>query len=156
MHARVVGIGFGLLLAMIAPAAAMSEGATLPAVLSVPFAGLLLSIALLPLLTPSLWHHHYGKIAAAWSALTLVGFAISAGSGAAAGHLAETVIAEYLPFLILVGSLYIVAGGLLVTGNPARQPGRQYGDPRHRRRARQPHRHHRRLHGADPAADPRQ
>jgi Na+/H+ antiporter NhaD/arsenite permease-like protein len=117
MQGRVVGVGFGLLLASIAPAAAMSEGATLPAVLSVPFAGLLLSIALLPLLTPSLWHHHYGKIAAAWGALTLIGFAVSAGSGAAAGHLAETIIAEYLPFLILVGSLYVVAGGLLVTGN---------------------------------------
>lgn len=115
---RVGRLGFALafLVGAAGPAAA-SEAVTLPAVLGVPFAGLLLSIAILPLAAPHLWHHHYGKIAAAWSALTLVGFALSAGTGAALGNLAHTIIAEYLPFLILVGSLYIVAGGLLVTGN---------------------------------------
>ena len=39
---------------------------------ALPFCGMLLSIALLPLLAPRLWHHHDGKIAAGWSALVLV------------------------------------------------------------------------------------
>ena len=32
-----------------------------------PFAGILLSIALMPLLAPIFWHHHFGKVAAAWA-----------------------------------------------------------------------------------------
>jgi Na+/H+ antiporter NhaD/arsenite permease-like protein len=106
-----------LVLAAGTSGAGAAATASLPAALGLPFAGLLLCIAILPLATPSLWHHHYGKIAAGWSVLTLAGFAMSAGTAGAAGQLAHTVIAEYLPFLILVGSLYVVAGGLYVTGN---------------------------------------
>ena len=109
-------LGLALPLAAVTPATA-SDAVALPVALGVPFAGLLLSIAILPLATPSLWHHHYGKIAAAWGVLTLIGLALSAGPAATFASLAHTVIAEYLPFLILVGSLYIVAGGLLITGN---------------------------------------
>ena len=42
--------------------AADIDGATLSAPWSIPFVGLLLSIALMPLLAPMFWHHHYGKI----------------------------------------------------------------------------------------------
>jgi len=35
-----------------------------------PFVGILLTIATGPLLFPRLWHHHYGKLAFVWSALT--------------------------------------------------------------------------------------
>jgi Na+/H+ antiporter NhaD/arsenite permease-like protein len=102
----------------VSPAAASAEaGVELPALIGLPFAGLLLSIAVMPLATPSLWHHHYGKIAAAWSAATLAGFVVLTGVGTTGAHLAHTIIAEYLPFLILIGSLYVVAGGILVTGN---------------------------------------
>ena len=48
-------------------AAADIDGGTLSVLWGVPFAGLLLSIALMPLLTPIFWHHHFGKVAAAWS-----------------------------------------------------------------------------------------
>jgi len=41
-------------------------GRTLGLVWVLPFAGLLLSIAVAPLLTPHFWHGHYGKIAAFW------------------------------------------------------------------------------------------
>src|SRR5690242_550102 len=43
---------------------------------ALPFAGLLLSIALGPLLFPKIWHHHYGKISAAWSLLALAALAV--------------------------------------------------------------------------------
>lgn len=41
----------------------------------IPFAGILLSIALCPLLAPVFWHHHFGKVAAAWSLAFLLPFA---------------------------------------------------------------------------------
>ena len=34
---------------------------------ALPFAGMLLSIALFPLLAPHAWEHHQGKIAAFWA-----------------------------------------------------------------------------------------
>ena len=40
---------------------------SLPLWSAIPFAGLLLSIAVWPLLSHHIWEHHYGKIAAAWS-----------------------------------------------------------------------------------------
>ncbi len=65
--------------------AADIDGATLSAPWSIPFVGLLLSIALMPLLAPMFWHHHYGKIAAAWALAFLVPFAALHGAGLA-GH----------------------------------------------------------------------
>src|SRR3982751_3830607 len=48
-------------------AAPMIEGAAMKWPFALPFAGLILSIALGPLLIPNVWHRHYGKIAAGWS-----------------------------------------------------------------------------------------
>ena len=44
--------------------AADIDGAALSVLWGVPFAGILLSIALMPLLVPVFWHHHFGKVAA--------------------------------------------------------------------------------------------
>lgn len=63
--------------------AAEIDGAALSAAWAVPFAGLLLSIALCPLLVPSVWHHHYGKIAAGWALAFLLPFAAVFGAGMA-------------------------------------------------------------------------
>ena len=43
------------------------DGADLGLLWVVPFAGILLSIALFPLLAPNIWHHHFGKISAFWA-----------------------------------------------------------------------------------------
>ncbi len=80
---RRVVLGFGTLLASIAPASAAAlDGASLSLLWVVPFAGLLLTIALGPLLFPKLWHHHYGKFAFFWAALTLLPLAIAKGPAA--------------------------------------------------------------------------
>ena len=47
------------------------DGGDLILLWALPFAGILLSIALFPLFAPSIWHHHYGKISAGWAALFL-------------------------------------------------------------------------------------
>lgn len=84
---------------------------------ALPFAGLLLSIALGPLLFAGFWHHHYGKIAAAWALVTLAALAWQAGFGAAFASFVHALLAEYLSFIVLLFALYTVAGGILVTGD---------------------------------------
>jgi hypothetical protein len=61
-----------------------------------PFAGLLLSIAVLPLAAPAFWHHHFGKIAAAWALALLLPFVASFGA-ATGGVLVHTLLEEYRP-----------------------------------------------------------
>ena len=39
-------------------------GAKLPLSSCIPFAGMLLSIALMPLIAADFWHHHFGKVSA--------------------------------------------------------------------------------------------
>ncbi|MDA9466461.1 sodium:proton antiporter [Bradyrhizobium sp. CCBAU 53415] len=93
------------------------DGAAMRWPYALPFAGLLLSIALGPLLFQKIWHHHYGKIAAAWSLLALGSLVMFAGSMAALAALVHAMLAEYLGFIVLLFSLYVVAGGVLITGD---------------------------------------
>jgi len=83
---------------------------------ALPFIGLLLSIAIGPLLAPELWRLHHGKIAFMWSALTVAPLAALHGIPAALSALAHATFGEYLSFIIMVTTLYVVAGGILVTG----------------------------------------
>ncbi|MFM0468189.1 sodium:proton antiporter [Paraburkholderia strydomiana] len=97
--------------------AATLEGASLSALWGLPFAGMLLSIALFPLVAPAFWHHHFGKIAAAWALVFLVPFAFAFGSAIALGTLVHALLEEYIPFIVLLTALYTVAGGICVRGN---------------------------------------
>ncbi len=83
----------------------------------VPFAGLLLSIALMPLLATKIWHHHFGKITLGWALLLLLPLAVQFGVSTAFGLSAHTLILEYLPFIIFIGTLYVVAGGIFIKGS---------------------------------------
>jgi Na+/H+ antiporter NhaD/arsenite permease-like protein len=84
---------------------------------AIPFAGVLMTIALGPLLFSHFWHRHYGKIAGAWAVLALAAIAAEFGIAAAVSSLVHTTLAEYLSFILLLFALYTVAGGILVTGN---------------------------------------
>ncbi len=103
--------------------AAEINGSQLSAVWGIPFAGILLSIALLPLLTPGFWHHHFGKITAAWAAAFFLPFTAVFGLGAAAVGLVHALLAEYIPFIVLLTALYTVAGGIHIRGNLHGSPG---------------------------------
>ena len=98
-------------------AAPSLDGAALGWYWALPFAGILLSIAAGPLFFPKLWHHHYGKIAAGWAALTLIPIALTSGVYAAFAAFVHAALAEYLSFIVLLFALYTVAGGVLVTGS---------------------------------------
>ena len=99
-----------------AMAAGAIDGARLGWPWALPFIGLLASIATGPLLFPKLWHAHYAKIAFMWSVLTLAPFAALHGIPSAVAALAHALVGEYMSFIIVLFTLYVVAGGILVTG----------------------------------------
>jgi Na+/H+ antiporter NhaD/arsenite permease-like protein len=82
-----------------------------------------LSIALLPLLAAPFWHHHFGKVTAAWSLAFLLPFAATFGAGAAGAAVLHTLVAEYIPFIALLVALFTAAGGIYVRGNLHGSPG---------------------------------
>jgi Na+/H+ antiporter NhaD/arsenite permease-like protein len=99
------------------------DGAELILLWAAPFAGMLLSIALFPLFAPSFWHHHYGKISAAWAASFLVPSALLFGIEVAAYEALHTALLEYIPFIILLFALFTVTGGLRVRTSLQGGPG---------------------------------
>ena len=93
------------------------DGSQLSVLWGVPFAGVLLSIALVPLMAPAFWHHHFGKVSAAWALSFLIPFAVVAGPGVTGMSVVHALVAEYIPFIILLTALFTVAGGIFVRGN---------------------------------------
>jgi Na+/H+ antiporter NhaD/arsenite permease-like protein len=100
-----------------APGAPAIDGAALAAIWVAPFAGILLSIALLPLAAPAFWHHHYGKVSAFWALAFLIPAALVYGFDAALYAVLHTLLLEYIPFILLLLALFTVAGGIHIRGN---------------------------------------
>jgi Na+/H+ antiporter NhaD/arsenite permease-like protein len=92
------------------------DGATLSWPWALPFAGILLTIAFAPLLVRRFWHRHYGKLAFVWATLTLAPMAALRDVDTAAAALSHALLADYLGFIAILFALYVVAGGILVTG----------------------------------------
>jgi Na+/H+ antiporter NhaD/arsenite permease-like protein len=101
---------------------AMDLGMLLPMWSALPFAGMLLSIATFPLLAPTFWHHHYPRISAAWAAAFAVPFLLRFG-GAAWHELLHVALIDYVPFVILIASLFTIGGGIHVSGTLRGSPG---------------------------------
>lgn len=97
--------------------AAEVDGARMGLLWGVPFAGILLSIALLPIVAAPLWHHHFGKITLGWTLLFVLPFSLTFGWHASLGLGVHVLLAEYLPFIILLFALFTVSGGIVVEGN---------------------------------------
>ena len=91
-------------------------GGALGLVWVLPFAGMLLSLALLPGLASAFWHKHYIAVAAFWAAAFAAPFAIVFGARPAVAVLAQSLLIDFLPFIILLSTLYVVAGGIRLTG----------------------------------------
>jgi Na+/H+ antiporter NhaD/arsenite permease-like protein len=83
---------------------------------AIPFVGLLLSIAFLPVFAAGFWHRYFALIALLWCGAVLFPLFLLRPMTLAGPALAETLLAEYLPFVILLGTLFIVAGGIRLTG----------------------------------------
>jgi len=98
-----------------------SLGTVLPLWSIIPFAGILLSIALFPLLAPAFWHHHFPKVSLFFGLLLVVPF-IVVYKTEGLHEVLHIFIVDYIPFLILLWGLYTIAGGIYVSGAPAGTP----------------------------------
>lgn len=93
------------------------DGSQISLLWGIPFVGLLLSIAVWPLIKPHFWEEHYGKITAFWSLLLIGSLFIKFGLHITLQELFSTLFATYLPFVLLLVALYTVTGGIHLKGD---------------------------------------
>ena len=109
------------LLALADPAwaadAAAIDGRTLGRLWALPFIGILLSIALFPLVAPNFWRRRFPWVSLFWAAAFVVPAVVVLGFPATLHALLHTALLEYFPFLLLLFTLFVVAGGILIVGN---------------------------------------
>ena len=92
------------------------DGAKLPIWSIIPFVGILLSIAIFPLVLDSHFLvHHGGKMSLIWSLVFAIPY-LAAFRGAAFYDILHIYLIDYIPFIILLWGLFAVAGGILVRG----------------------------------------
>ena len=97
--------------------AADLNGSTLNLLWGLPFAMILLSIALGPLFFSHIWHHHFGKITAFWTLSFLIPFSLIFGAETGIHTVVHALVEEYIPFILLLLALYTISGGILVWGD---------------------------------------
>ena len=93
------------------------NGAKLSILWALPFVGILLCIATGPVFYPHVWEHHFGKFTTLWAALIVVPLFLTADSHTVTTTLAHTALLEYMPFILLLLALFVVAGGIYLEGN---------------------------------------
>jgi len=93
----------------------MNLGEMLPLWSGIPFLLMLLSIALFPLILPKFWHHNFEKVSIFLAFLLAIPF-ITIYKGEGLHEILHVVLADYLPFIILLWALYAVSGGILLKG----------------------------------------
>ncbi|MDD5956165.1 MAG: sodium:proton antiporter [Lachnospiraceae bacterium] len=94
-----------------------------PIWLCIPFAGLLLCVALFPLFAPNWWGRHESHMVILWSVISIVLFATQFGAAETFHTEFDCIINDYLTFIILLFGLFCVAGNISFTGDLAGSPG---------------------------------
>ena len=92
--------------------ATSSSGSEIPLWLVAPFGLLLLLIAVMPLTGPRikhLWEHYYPHVAIGLGLAVIAYYLLSVPHG---GETVHHTLAEYFSFICLIGSLFVVAGGI--------------------------------------------
>ncbi len=88
----------------------------------IPFAGLLLCIAVLPLVKAEWWEAHQPHAVVFWSLLFVLPFAFVYGPGQAFEKVLECIVDDYLTFIILLFGLFCVSGNITLEGDLAGSP----------------------------------
>lgn len=88
----------------------------------IPFVGLLLCVAVLPLIKAEWWESHQLHAVIFWSLLFIVPFAVFFGAGEAAEKVLECIIDDYLTFIVLLFGLFCVSGNITLEGDLAGSP----------------------------------
>ena len=97
----------------------MDIGATLPIYSIIPFVGMLLSIAIFPLVKAEWWEKHQLAVAIFWSLVFLVPFTIAYGMEETGLQLIESIVVDFIPFIVLLFGLFVVSGGIHIGGTIA-------------------------------------
>ena len=82
----------------------------------IPFIGILLSIAIFPLINEHFWHNHFGKISAFWAIIFSFPFIFKAGFSASFYYFSHAIFLEYIPFIVLLFALFTISGGIVLRG----------------------------------------
>lgn len=98
------------------------NGAAMSIWWALPFVGLLLSIAFLPLKYGEFWEHHFGKVSAFWGACILLPMLYFMGLNTTLYEVLHVYLVEYMPFIILLLALFTISGGVRVTGTLKSRP----------------------------------
>lgn len=98
------------------------DASTLPIWLCIPFAGLLLCIAIMPLVRGEWWEAHQPIVVLMWILLFTIPFAVMYGGGTALETVLECMINDYLTFIVLLFGLYCVAGNITLEGDLVGSP----------------------------------
>jgi Na+/H+ antiporter NhaD/arsenite permease-like protein len=112
-----------ILLPQIPLATVTQAGGGLPLWSVGPFTLMLLSIAVLPLVAGHMWEHNRNKAILSVVLGVPVVAAMARLDPVALGHTAH----EYVAFIILLGALFVIAGGIVVRGTLAGTPGLNTG-----------------------------
>ena len=84
---------------------------------AIPFLGILFSIAIIPLVNHHFWEKNFGKISLFWALAFIVPFYFLVHSfSVVIETLLHTLTFEYIPFIILLLSLFTVSGGICLKG----------------------------------------
>ena len=101
---------------------AAHAAAGVPGWLCVPFAALLLCVALGPIAAPQWWEKRQGLVVAVLSAALLVAYGMLRGGGSAVELGLECLVGDYIPFIVLLFGLFCVAGNITLVGDLAGSP----------------------------------
>lgn len=93
------------------------DGASLSTIWALPFVGIILSIALFPLIAPNFWSKHYGKVSLFWALLIIIGIGVLKGVGISLHTIAEVMFEQYFPFIFLLLALFTITGGIKIRGS---------------------------------------
>ena len=97
-------------------------GTELPLLSALPFVALLLAIALLPLIAPHWWHQNRNKaLVAAIASLPIVVY-FWFDLGAPGREVLHEKFHEYLSFIVVIGALFVITGGIHIQGSLAGTP----------------------------------
>ena len=98
-------------------------GTAVPSLLyCIPFAGILLCIALFPLVMPTWWEDHQAPVVLAWSLAFIVPFVMGFGAHHTAEVVLECIIIDYLSFIVLLFGLFCVDGKIRLAVDLAGSP----------------------------------
>ncbi len=92
-------------------------GKSLPLWSVLPFVGMLLSIAVIPLVNGHWWEHNMAKVSGFWALVFFVPFLIAYGGSTALEQLLHIVVLDYIPFIVLLFGLFAVSGGIILRGS---------------------------------------